>query len=403
MCSRVPPEILDEIFSEVECCFMARLNFGEQYQMPDWHRSGEHWHQTRDGAHAAFQAFPLSRVVFIPLLTVSKLWHQLSERRLYQSISVKTHGRVNALEELLRTLTSNTRLAGLVRQLRLCYGTWSFDLQAQVISKCIGLTRLALITSNGWDFGVLTEAISNVRDLKSLVIVRGERIFDVVPRGVIPTQICSAEDLPDWLMLWPDMEYIAIVDTVDHVNTGISTSHWKLGIQRSTQCSQLRQFCSNQVFSASHLRSLATITPSMTSFDIFVDTSTLENVVALSDSLRAWAPVLKDISIRIPLTVTQCIHSLDDGLCQQLKDVKGLRVSACLIPPTSLVHFASVVQLYYTSVPPSSLKLFVTVLPVLKAVKTLDIHVPGLSRSSEGLQLLQEACKVQDVALLMRL
>lgn len=326
--SRLPPEILDKIVGYVEAWRYDQLFLPQA---------------------------PLTH-----LLRVCKLWQSISERRLYRSISIgfdfrsivvpeedrelnARKRRINGIVcELLGTLRKNSRLASLVRRLRLNV----MDFRSRELSQhCVEILRLCVVVDSVHIFGYHPDDAAAFVDAirpKSLValIVSGRgRGGD----GCGP--LCSLPELLEIMAGWPHLKSVQF----SHAALSPSKGH---SVVPHKACTQLHTIDvpSGPRFSGHHLRVLLSMCPIGVKKLHIMLSNDADSVAALCECLYAWASTLVDLRIAFPRVVYDSRPPSLSEAISRLAILERLHIVPVLIHSHCLANLPRLTELvFYTN------------------------------------------------------
>lgn len=258
-----------------------------------------------------------------PLLRVCKLWHVVSERFLYQSISVGrkfTRGKTRRIggrwevlppregseiaKELLEALLANPRLPALIEELQLgVEGASSFrsvgwtQTNARILHICTNLKQVKIRGFHPSQMDALTEVLKE----KSLVS------FCISPRDIDAPDLMSPDfrdgvslKLLELMQGWPKIQAINIEGFPKFRERGQLSDDLASGA--SNCCPELREIIFTDGFLRDgHLDGLRSACSGVTKLMVPVYRTSDSDAVldALCGCLRAWSPTLECFRLHI--------------------------------------------------------------------------------------------------------
>ncbi|KAI0086565.1 hypothetical protein BDY19DRAFT_350599 [Irpex rosettiformis] len=390
------PELLDQIFSEVENapqCYkpVCSRPIRDDHLVVCNTRYSPGCNTIIEDDNAILCPPPKFRI--LPLIRMCKWWRPVAERRLYQSIVIRTARYPNPVDILLRTLEGNPRLAGLVRELRMVepvhQGPAHTQTLAGIISACTQLSYLTLIgfVASKLALKRLQTSLSSLSSLRSLVLVQHDRW-----KGFNNTShfgLCSAEEILQWMTQWPDIEHVVVL-------TGAKLPpEWRTGrfsqnsLPSNNQFPCLRTFSFLQpTTSSAPIQALKMAAPRLETLRIDLEATSDWDI---RDALATWAPTLHTLHL---YHSTQLVFEPQLGdLLGQLSKLRSLHTTSCLIPPEILHRCATLEMLDYTIETLAHVDGLIEAVPQL--LKLVDLKVPTSPIEAEvsaKMRHLQEIC-----------
>ena len=220
------PEILEQIFDEVE---EFRHSYMLSHRIQDDHLRINNTRYFKGGTTYDDLTSCSSPRSMIPALTrVCKRWKPTAERCLYRSIDVQSAIYSNPIPLLMKTLESKPHLASLVRELRVLDAVDAGHLHTWYLAGIIrACTQLAHLTVVGFVVMYLVEdalrtSLSRLTTLRSLAVVQ-HRSW-TWPGSLNEQALCSAEELLQWMVQWPNIEHVTVVTKSSSTRTDNKSS-----------------------------------------------------------------------------------------------------------------------------------------------------------------------------------
>lgn len=256
------------------------------------------WEYTRNRTYEF-----LPRWYLLPLLSVCKLWHLVSERYLYRSIGLggRFPGRprrpdnIKIGAELILALEGNPRLAMLVKELRIYWDIGSArvtDLPSpdmHLVEICPNLRHLYLRGSSGIhpsEAESLWKALAG-KSLESLHI-------DWI--AAVGRHCCPPVPVYDLMQRWPNIRKISIEGEVTLRFMGEADFEPSESLICCTKLREIYLFFLGGL-RKNDFRSLQMMCSAVTELDVKVAQKDEEAVVALCKCLHAWSPTLKCLKL----------------------------------------------------------------------------------------------------------
>lgn len=304
----------------------------------------------------------------LPLLRLSKLWHIVSERRLYRCISIEgkiKHKKrrkaakrctgVGALAAgLLDTLSTNLRLASLVEELRLGIrdaepeelSAWT-RMHVYLVVACPNLQRLVMKGFASSERDTLVDALKQTSLVSFYICPNDFAIMEW--RARFDSDMMGMSMFFELIPSWPEIQSLALVRIARRrrkPSEGEFDAQCDLGEPWSPRC------CPN-------LRSINLFGNLLRSTDIRVLREMCDSVAKLnvddcyyggeldmrtfSECLCAWSPTLESLHIRLPSPSYQPIlNSLS-----ALNKLTELHIHRSTLPFDYIAHLAQLEQLCY--------------------------------------------------------
>lgn len=325
--SRLPPEILDQVIGYVEAWRYDQLFLPQA---------------------------PLTH-----LLRVCELWHSIAERRLYQSISIgfdfrsivvpdadrelnARKRRINGIvRELLGTLRNNSRLASLVRRLRLNVVDF---LSRELSQHCVEILRLCVVVDSvhilGYhpdDAAAFVDAIRPKSLISLIVSGRGQGGDGCGP-------LCSLPELLEIMAGWPHLQSVQF----SHAALSPSKAHTVVPHNACTQLYTI-DIPSGPSFSGYHLRALLSMRPIGVKKLHIMLSNDADSLAALCGCLYAWASTLVDLRVAFQRVVYDSRpNSLSEAI-SRLANLERLHIVPVLIHSHCLANLPRLTELVFYS------------------------------------------------------
>lgn len=267
-----------------------------------------------------------------PLLRVSKLWCQLSERHLYQSIAVgskfprhfpsldgesfeerkellrriletqlRQPGHITA-EILVNTLAKNSRLASMVKELQLGIEDDNHDEVPEWTLTIISIIRLCpnveQVEIRGFHYTKLDKLMAALKTKSSLVSlhISPRNLSNLGMRGGTASQLFEA------MQSWPKLKSITADGFLDVTRRGEPLSAEATSLTKC--CPELQTLVfTGADLDATDLKALRMMCPGVTNLHIPIQGGQGKNgeetLDALSDCLRAWSSTLECVRLKV--------------------------------------------------------------------------------------------------------
>lgn len=314
------------------------------------------------------------QVIFRPkrhllaLLRLSKLWHIVSERRLYRCISIegkikhkkkrkaaKRYTGVGALAAgLLDTLSTNLRLASLVEELRLGIrdaeqeelSAWT-RMHVYLVVACPNLKRLVMKGFASSERDTLVDALTKTSLVSFYICPNDFAIMEW--RARFDSDMMGMFMFFELLPSWPEIQNLALVRIArrwSKQSDGESDAQCHLGEPCSPRCCPNLQNINlfGNVLRSTDLKVLRDMCNSVTKLNVDDCNYTGElDMRTFSECLCAWSPTLESLHIRLPSPSYQPILNSISALNR----LTELHIHRSTLPFEYIAHLAQLERLCY--------------------------------------------------------
>lgn len=340
---RIPPEILDRIFSHLE--FIYEYDEDSETDWADWNQNTDF----RPQSH------------LFPLLFVCREWLSVAQRRLYRSVGIggteATHEdssessedsdeqRVFQVERdicggFYRTVNANPHFASLVRILRLrtCNPKAAHEEifnYMQLFRICKNVESVSILISEWSHFlpGELKIALEG-KDLVELYISKDVDVGD-------HPQFRSSSDIIPYMRNWPRLRRLIAYGVFHDLDEKYITAEAAEPSKLRGRCPALREILLPlDKLGESDLIPMAEMAPNVERFTAFIRA---DAGAALQACLRTWSTTLTHLSFD-----TEDFCTIDIApVCPALRCLRSLEARATNVPPKSLLDFEQLESLGY--------------------------------------------------------
>lgn len=349
----------------------------------------------------------LPRWYLLPLLLVCKLWHLVSVRYLYRSISlgssfpyrwiqtiagpptlVSTRKPHMIAYSLLLALKRNSRFAMMVDELHILWQLHHIDnisINTLLVQICPNLRHVEIRAASSSDTDSLSQALAK----KSLVSLRIS-LRDNFERTSFP--------IFNLMQRWPKIRLIRVEES--------NGPRWQKQLHDSQAmdalycCPELREvILTSDCLRESNLTSLRIMCSAVTKLAICVFYSDTEALDALCGCLRAWSPTLE--SLRVALEPTTSSHRPLSEALSSLMRLRDLQLRNLYVDVGAISSLPKLIQFGFIA--PRSDAIMDRLATLLACPETftalIEIACHGMNRG--GSRKLQDVCQMRNIDLKM--
>lgn len=347
----------------------------------------------------------LPRWYLLPLLLVCKLWHLVSVRYLYRSISLGSSFPYRWIQtiagpptlastrkphmiaySLLLALKRNSRFAMMVEELHILWQLHYIDnvsINTLLVQICPNLRHVDIRAANS----SITDTLSMALAEKSLVSLRISLRDDF-----------DSTSFPIFYLMqrWPKIRWIRV--------EGRNSPRWQKKLQDSQAtetlncCPELREvILTHECLRKSSLASLRRMCSAITKLAICVYYSDTETLDTLCGCLRAWSPTLESLSLALePMTSSH--DTLSDAL-SSLTNLRELHVRNFYLDVGAISSLPKLIQFGFIA--PHSDTVMDHLATLLEYPDTftalIEFAVHGVNRDVS--RKLQDVCQMRNIEL----